>query len=118
MSAAPVGVVVSRGSSVQRTREPFEDLQRGRSWHGEWAVGGVDDARAHGQGTAAYGVRVEELQSHAAADHVDDGVHGADLMEGYLLGVLVVDGALRDGQTAEGIQSARETPARGGPHLL
>ena len=61
-------------------------------------VGGIDDARAHGQRTAAYRGRIEELQSHAATDHVDYRVHGSDLVEGDLLGVLVVDGAFRDGQ--------------------
>ena len=69
-------------------------------------MGGIDDARAHGQGTAAHGGRVEQLQRHAASDHVDDRVHGPDLVEGDLLGVLVVDGAFRYGQTAESIQRA------------
>jgi hypothetical protein len=69
-------------------------------------VGGIDDARAHGQRTAAYGGRIEEFQSHAATDHIDYRVHGPDLVEGDLLGVFVVDGAFRDGQKTEGLDGA------------
>jgi hypothetical protein len=59
-------------------------------------VGGIDDTRAHGQRTAAYGGPIEQLQCQAAADHVDYRVHGPDLVEGDFLRVLVVDSAFRD----------------------
>ena len=75
-------------------------------------MGGIDDARAHGQRTAAHGVSVEQLQRHAAPDHVDYRVHCPDLVESDLLGVLVVDGAFRDGQKAESLQRARRGPLR------
>src|SRR5918995_403977 len=93
-------------------RRAPEDLQRRRSWHREGTVGGIDDARTHRQGTAAYGDRIEQLQRHAATDHVDYRIHCPDLVEGDLFGVLVVDGAFRDGQKAEGLQGARGSSLR------
>ena len=75
-------------------------------------MGGTDNARAHGQGTAAYGAGVEEVQRHATPDHVYYGVHGPDLVERYFFRSLVVDGALGDGQTSEGIHCAQGGPLR------
>jgi len=69
-------------------------------------MGRLDDARAHGQRTAAYGGRIEQLQRHAATDHIDYRVHSPDLVEGDLFRVLVVDSTFSDGQEAEGLQSA------------
>ena len=73
-------------------------LMKDWSRQGKKTVGGIDDTRAHGQGTAAYGGHIEQLQRQAATDHVHYRVDGPDLVEGDLLGVLVVDGAFRDGQ--------------------
>jgi hypothetical protein len=69
-------------------------------------MGGIDDTCAHGQRTAAYGGSIEQLQRNAATDHIDYRVHCPDLVEGDLLGVLVVDGAFRDSQKAESLQGA------------
>jgi hypothetical protein len=75
-------------------------------------VGGIDDARAHGQRATAYGVGVEELQRHATPDDVDYRIHGPDFVEGDLVRVLVVDGALRDGQTAKCVQRSQRGSLR------
>jgi hypothetical protein len=69
-------------------------------------VGGLDDAAAHRQGSAAYCLRVERLERHATPDHVDDGVHGPDLVEGHVLRVPLVDRSLGHGEAPEGLEGA------------
>ena len=109
MRAAPVGVVVSCGSSTQRTRDPLRTSSVAGTGSGEEAMGGPDDAVAHRKGPAADRLRAEELERHAAAHHVDDGVHGADLMEGHILGVPAVDRALGTARSRKASRARADT---------
>jgi hypothetical protein len=110
--AAPVGVVCLSRLLCPAHPRTFQYLQRGRARHGERAVGSLDDAGPHRQGTAAHGIRIQEVQGHTTPDHVDDGVHRPDLVEGNVIRVLTVNRALGDRQQAKGLNRARRGPVR------
>ena len=99
--AAPVGVVSSRGTSTRETGASAEQLDHRRRRQWDDPVGRGRRTHAGGDRTAEDEVDAEQLERRAGADHVDDGVEPADLVEVDVLGSLAVQGALDFGQADE-----------------
>ncbi len=117
-SAAPVGVVSSTPRSSPRVGAPRrQQLHDGRGRVREQAVRGADHARAGDHDRRVDRVDLQHLEGGAGADHVDDGVEAAHLVEVHLLGRPAVEVPLGLGQRAEDRQRPAADPL-GQPGLL
>ena len=87
--------------------ESLEEFHRGRRGVGEHAVGALDDAVPAGKRADRYGIHSEPVQPGAAADDVDDGIQGADLVDVDLVGRCAMHSGL-------GLRDAFEDSEAGG----
>ncbi len=82
-------------------RNAGKNLERGGSGEGEPAVGAVDESRAFEEGGRKDAVDAQSMDADAKGDDVDDGINGADFVEGDFVGGHSVNLPLGDGDAVK-----------------